>query len=1287
MKNEYDRLVKREYLLELNNIGKWVNDMMKSYEKRSGKRNYTDDAIKSQDSSKLQISGWNEFIAADDAKKRVENEFPIFLKKLYKMASESDSLFNIMRDSLVKLQKLVLPRSSTGLMRLRRKLGEEILKQQGRVSNAFVDMFKTLEKTESEGRNDLRRSTNDIHALITRELGSFLTDITRNAASLARLCYSTDKDFRKAMDNVKKASEGHKKILLKAERRVNKEMAKEDELTDKDEIEFEKASGANKAALERTRGNIRNRAEASSNALTLWKEEYVGRGEIKLNTTFPRAISKSEKDINNEKKDLDYKLKSDEKLYERSARRLGGEFNRDLKKTKKQAITVKLNADMDIKDLLKEFFRVLKMEDGRGSKFYRELQEHLRKSSEVVNGIGENANNEKDNYLEEIGRLKSMLETAANSEASKIETSDKTVGQLYSQETNLLANSLADTVNRNREDATRTSKTFEEWLASLGLNSERDMSNVGDEVSQTEEDINIAVKDIDNNIKTRVGKDDKALAILMRILEAGMNDGELNAISRENENRARLNNIINNLRREAGADDKTNEADMNKYDNDVKDRYDEILSAESSVYSTGDDNEKDIERVLSSSREGVSDIINELKAASSEYKSSEIPIKTKENSLKIAVRNIDDVSNDNIKGLDESDKIDNAKAKADINKLIQALKYNITGSMGGKVAILANQFGVSERRMKEIIESLKRAEKEQTTTLGEIKGDLNGIESNSKNEKVNTQKELANILSSAKRETDEEIHKTELNNNNEITKAERLMLDMVNDNSGISAVGAREEGRSVYKALDFISKGEDKLRRLNMEEDAAVNMADELYKDKLPERDRGIKALERELNLENIKRESDKESVLHELLRRAKDRAKEVNITMLNLNKSIDHIESILQGSQDSIFKTAIKSSDITEAFIEKLREVMLKDKEAVLETQRRSISDLEHKYNLLVSATEEESSLVNNEINTYNISVNERTNMLDNTLSKVTQDAERVGKTDEEMNNYIDDELINEAKDSENEFNKIHKTVKDDSQIFKDKLSVMNDNINDKLNKDEDRLKEANMKDTEKISDYLNDIEGQATRGGNVIGYNKAAVDGFNKELNDESVISDNELTAMMHVAMANAFKIEDYISLNKNSSLNQTARVDDALNIFTRLISAYLQEEALERKDVKDRLDLLQADYEERIAEHIKSFAEPTGGANKILRKYEERERENVLMQKALKAHAMALLRNVRDNDLTGIKRGIDILSDNIESTAKTIDKARSKSLSILQRHIGDSIEDFSKRLLRITLDNKEE
>ncbi|EER12740.1 hypothetical protein Pmar_PMAR025374 [Perkinsus marinus ATCC 50983] len=76
---------RRDYSLELKNIGRWTKDMMQSYNRDSGRRKYNDDVLQRADKNQLQGVGWNEFIGAQETKRRVTEEFPAFLYKLSKL--------------------------------------------------------------------------------------------------------------------------------------------------------------------------------------------------------------------------------------------------------------------------------------------------------------------------------------------------------------------------------------------------------------------------------------------------------------------------------------------------------------------------------------------------------------------------------------------------------------------------------------------------------------------------------------------------------------------------------------------------------------------------------------------------------------------------------------------------------------------------------------------------------------------------------------------------------------------------------------------------------------------------------------------------------------------------------------------------------------------------------------------------------------------------------------------------------------------------------------------------
>ncbi|KAF4690992.1 hypothetical protein FOZ60_016465 [Perkinsus olseni] len=843
----------------------------------------------------------------------------------------------------------------------------------------------------------------------------------------------------------------------------------------------------------------------------------------------------------------------------------------------------------------------------------------------------------------------------------------------------MINSNLAQITAQSEQSAARTADSYSQLTGTLAVNNEREIEHQQGIIDGAEQTIESAENDVDNNIKVKVGDKEKLLVKSQSAMKGMLSGSEMdfqNAITKSRQN---VETMRNTLEARAQSDRKINDADVKNMEEESKGQLDRLMEAEDSVHASIE-GLPDVETAVGSSSEGAHDILNEIKGLKQDVTSLMNPIRAEEDKMKYAVRGLESSGSGQLNSIQGIDTVNIGKAKGVLHQLVTDSEEQMDTNMRKQISHLASTHGISMNRIKEMLAGLQVNEQNQIAMTGKMRDNIADVEGEEKTAKANFGKRMSQTVARERVMSKKQYHDQLMKLKEEEKEAKGLLLKSVRDATANLLSGGKANQLEILHSVDSLLRVLDKLHSEDIKEDTALADAVSKYKSILPQNDREIEGVDNALQAEKMRLKNEFDASEISLTRTAMDRSRKANNTIKNLEKAIKELDVEVARSKNVMMSSAREGSAYIDGFIDKLRDIMMADGELDKRDYKLGLADMNKKYASLARFTDQRARAIAGDMQKFGKSSSHRQETLAMTLARVVTDAERMGLSEEEMQEYVRKRLSDEANVTEEEFNEIHDMVQGDLTGFRDKMVQMKRKADDELFAENNRINVDDSIQMGRLADHAQMVEAQALKAGNIIGYNTAAGGRSYRILNGQETISGNKLRAMMHVAEANSGSLIDDIAAAKGVSTTRIASVMDAVSSYMVLIKSFMDEMKAELGSVKGRLSDLQEEYEDKINRNTKEYMRPAKLALESISQFDSFQRESAPLQNAFRTKAREMMENVKGGADTA-ERVADGIAHKIDKGASLVERIRHKIQASLEKHVGEKKELFAKELLKIT------
>ncbi|EER12741.1 hypothetical protein, conserved [Perkinsus marinus ATCC 50983] len=1081
------------------------------------------------------------------------------------------------------------------------------------------------------------------------------------------------------MKGLRKGAEAHAKTLMRAERGLNKIIHKNAVMMDADSLHFEDKIAANNAELDKARHHIQDRAEAMINDAKLLGDKYIARGELKMNRTLPKAISTSEREIEQVGKNIENKVKSDERYYTRLLKRLDNGLHKEFRRASKNAVAVGKDANRRFDGALVGFDRDVK-DLSKGGILHNTIamNKAMRDAGRTVERISDGVEREKKDSDNALEKMDSSLEESVGGEIQSIESSSSNEKALLSRRAEMVNTNLAQITVQNQQSAARTADSYSQLTGTLAVNNDREMEHQQGVIHSAEETIEGAENDVDNDIKVKVGDKEKLLVKSQSAMKSMLSGSEMdfeNAMTKSHQN---IQTIKNTLEGRVNSDKKLNNDDVVSMEEESKGQLDRLIEAEDSVHASME-GLPDIQSVVGNSYEGANDVLKEMKGLKKDITSLMNPRKASEDNMKYAVRGLQSSGSGELNTIQGIDSINVNKAQGILHELVANSNEEIDKDMKNELSHLASAHSTSINRIKEILAKSEVDEANQVATTGRMRDNIADVERDEKTAKGNFGKRMSHTIALERDKSKKEYHHQLMKLEDEEKKAQDLLFKSVRAATSNLLSGGKANELEILHSVNGLLRALDVVHGSDIKEDNAIANANSKYKNILPLNDREIDGIDKAIQNEKMRLKNEFHASDVSLTKIAMDRSRKANITIKDLQKAIKELEIEVTRSKDTMLTSAREGTTYIDKFIGKLREIMMADAELDKNDYRQGLYDMNRKYASLSKFTNQRGKTIGADMDSYANSSYNRHEALANTLARVINDAQQMGLSEEEMQEYVKKRLAEEANMTEEQFEQIHDTLEGDLTGFRDKMIEMKRKADDEVNDENNRIDRDDSIQMDRLADHAQMVGAQALKAGNIIGYNSVAGERSYRIMNNQQTITGNRLRAMMHVAQANSGSLIDDIAAAKGVSTTRIASVMDAVTSYMILIKSFMDEMKAELGSVKGRLSNLQEEYGDKINRNTKEYMKPALMASEAMSQFDSFQRESEPLQNVFRSKAKEMMDNVKGS-ADSAERIADGIADRIDKGASDIENIRQKVQGSLDRHVAQKKQIFVQQLLKI-------
>ncbi|KAF4690991.1 hypothetical protein FOZ60_016464 [Perkinsus olseni] len=268
---------------------KWVKEMMTEYSKGEGQRKSIDNVMASGNRGAVRTTGGQEFAIAKRAQARLKDRFPRYIKAVLDYVNQTESFYENARSVISEVRSQVLPRGPRGLMKLRRKLGERIVEEKGKVKKAFVHIFDELKDIERNTGKEVSKTTKVLNQMIAKAMRESLRDVSRQASQLTRLCFSAEKEIGRKFKTLRRSVGSEQKKLVRSVDRMERDFKADERDFQRYGERFSEETAKGEQKIEKVTRGMNDRAERTETELALYGNDYTAKGEMRINQTLPRA--------------------------------------------------------------------------------------------------------------------------------------------------------------------------------------------------------------------------------------------------------------------------------------------------------------------------------------------------------------------------------------------------------------------------------------------------------------------------------------------------------------------------------------------------------------------------------------------------------------------------------------------------------------------------------------------------------------------------------------------------------------------------------------------------------------------------------------------------------------------------------------------------------------------------------------------------------------------------------------------------------------------------------------
>ncbi|KAF4656154.1 hypothetical protein FOL47_009120 [Perkinsus chesapeaki] len=1263
----------------LDEMMKWIDEVMKEYSKDAGLREEIDKVIDTKNSDSVGRTGGIEFSNAKRAEDRLKDNFPRYIKAVLNYVNQTEIFYDNAKSLINKIQTLVLPRSSQGLMKLRRKLGESVVKETAAVKKAFSHIFDELKDIEESTGKEIGKATKESNIQIDRAIKDSMREVAQQSAQLTRLCYTTDREIKNKFRKLNRDTAREQKKLVRSVDRMERDFKGDENDFERYVERFSEETGKGEAKIEKVTRGMNDRAERAENEVTLHSSDYASKGEMRINQTLPKAIRSTDRLVDSAIKSFEKDIDRDSRDSSRNVKLLDREVNRKIKDTERNATKTENDAKIMFDAALRGFNNGIKDLTRGNTKHNMDINKQMRDADKNVEMIEDTITRDKKDAEELLEKLDTSLEQSVASEMQTIEASTSNEKTTLSRRAEMINSDLAQIATQSKQASARAADSYTQLTSTLEANHDKDLEHEKEVIDLAEGTIDNAQNDISNEIKSKVALKERLQSNSEAAMRGMVNSAELEYQGDVTKAKQDVNNMKDRLEARSDADSKINNADVKSIEDESKGELDRILESEGSVHVAAE-GLPDVQTAVSGASEGAKNILNEIKKLGNEMRSSLNPLNKEEDKMKSAVRVLEALSAGQLQSIQGIDGDDVSKAKATLHELITTFETSMDTKLKNDLAKLAGDYGVSMGRIKEMFAGLDVSEENQRAMTGRMHDNVADVESDEKNAKASFGKKMTSLLSHDKLMADHEFHEEMRQLREAEIETKKVMLKLVFDVTTTLLSGGKENEVKISNSIKNLLMLLDKLHAEDLQENTAVADARSKYKSILPRSDREIEAIQKQLDNEKLRIKTELDALEIFIKNTAFDRSRIANNTMNKIDSEVDGLSKEVTKSRDVIMSMAKAGSDHISKFIVDLRDALARDARLDKTLFNDELKDMKNKYSSLESFTDERAKAIISDMEKFGESANYRQETLAETLARVVTEAESMGLSEEEMQEYVKKKLSEESGVTSEEFDKIKDMVNGDLVGFRDKVNAMKKKAEDELFAEDSHISSSDGIQNGRLADYAQMIESQALKGGNVIGYNAIASEKSYKTLEGQESISGNELLAMMHIAEANSGSLIDHIAESHNVSTDRVASVDDAVTTYMVLIKDFMDEMQAEMDSLRGRLNDLQGEYDEKITQNTNEYMKPAIRAAAATIQFENFQRESEPLQKAFRTKATEMMANVRKRSHDS-ERIANVLSRQIEKGAALVESTRQKLLSALERHSGEKEALFAEELLHLT------
>ncbi|EER04514.1 hypothetical protein, conserved [Perkinsus marinus ATCC 50983] len=677
----------------------------------------------------------------------------------------------------------------------------------------------------------------------------------------------------------------------------------------------------------------------------------------------------------------------------------------------------------------------------------------------------------------------------------------------------MINTNLAQITVQNQQSAARTADSYSQLTGTLAVNNDREMEHQQGVIHSAEETIEGAENDVDNDIKVKVGDKEKLLVKSQSAMKSMLSGSEMDFENAMTKSHQSVEAMKNTLEGRVNSDKKITDDDVVSMEEESKGQLDRLIEAEDSVHASME-GLPDIQSVVGNSYEGANDVLKEMKGLKKDITSLMNPRKASEDNMKHAVRGLQSSGSGELNTIQGIDSININKAQGELHEVVTNSEEEIDKNMKKQLSDLTSAHGSSMNRIKDILRGSEVDEDNQIAMTGRMRDNIADVEGDEKTAKNNFGKKMSQSIaqerSKSKRQYEDQLMKLK----GEEKEAKDLLFKSVRTATNNLLSGGKANQLEILHSIDGLLRGLDRVHSEDIKEDTAIGDAVSKYDNILPQNEREIKGIDGELENEKMRLKNEFDASEISLTKSSLERSRKANNTIKDLEKAIKGLDVEVARSKDVMITSAREGSTYIDKFIGKLRDIMMADAELDKNDYRQGLYDMNNKYGSLSKFTDKRAKAIADNMEKFGKSSSNRQETLANTLARVVTDAERLGLSEEEMQEYVKKRLAEEANVTEEQFEQIHDMLEGDLTGFRDKIIEMKRKADDELFAENNRINRDDSLQMGRLADHAQMVEAQALKAGNIIGYNSAAGGRSYRILNGQEAISGNKLRAMMHVA-----------------------------------------------------------------------------------------------------------------------------------------------------------------------------